>query len=65
MFFFQIKGIIEKYFSYPVNVDTALLFGERVFPTVTLCNLNAYKKSVASGGELGDLVSICGIKVTN
>ncbi|KAE9555793.1 hypothetical protein FO519_001007 [Halicephalobus sp. NKZ332] len=57
MFFLQIKGLIQKYFSYPVNVDTALLYGERVFPMVTLCNLNAYKMSVASEGIMKDLIN--------
>ena len=47
MFVYQEALILKRYFSYPVNVDTGLSFGERVYPAVTICNINAYKLSVA------------------
>uniref|UniRef100_A0A914PKH9 Uncharacterized protein n=1 Tax=Panagrolaimus davidi TaxID=227884 RepID=A0A914PKH9_9BILA len=57
MFIYQEALILIKYFSYPVNVDTALSFGERVYPAVTICNINAYKLSLAKNNPaLGKLI---------
>ncbi|KAH7720951.1 DEG-1 protein [Aphelenchoides avenae] len=38
--------LIINYYSYPYSVQISLQFEERVFPAVTLCNLNPYKQSV-------------------
>uniref|UniRef100_A0A7E4V5H5 Ion channel n=1 Tax=Panagrellus redivivus TaxID=6233 RepID=A0A7E4V5H5_PANRE len=58
MFVYQFITIITKFLSYPVNVDTSLSYGSRVFPTVTICNLNAYKvNAVGSNTALANLVT--------
>ena len=65
MFVYQVIGIVQKYLSYPVNVDTQLEFGERIFPAVTFCNMNPWNNSQAAAGPLGDLVSCCSIEKIN
>ncbi|KAE9549931.1 hypothetical protein FO519_006849 [Halicephalobus sp. NKZ332] len=56
MFIYQLVGIIMKYLSYPVNVDTQLQFGEKTFPAVTVCNLNPWNQDLPTTEEFQDLI---------
>uniref|UniRef100_A0A914EEU2 Uncharacterized protein n=1 Tax=Acrobeloides nanus TaxID=290746 RepID=A0A914EEU2_9BILA len=57
-FFYQlIFQLIRTYLSYPVNVDTKIDYGKRVFPAVTFCMLNPWKTTNITGTPLDDLVS--------
>uniref|UniRef100_A0A914PXE8 Uncharacterized protein n=1 Tax=Panagrolaimus davidi TaxID=227884 RepID=A0A914PXE8_9BILA len=42
----QTTLLILQYYSYDVAVQMSLKFDQRAFPAVTICNLNAFKKSV-------------------
>ncbi|KAF8363029.1 unc-105 [Pristionchus pacificus] len=42
----QIFFLFKKYSSYPKTVDLDLKFENAPFPSITLCNLNPYKKSM-------------------
>uniref|UniRef100_A0A914DV03 Uncharacterized protein n=1 Tax=Acrobeloides nanus TaxID=290746 RepID=A0A914DV03_9BILA len=39
--------LLKKFFSFPVTIQYELKFDQHIFPAVTVCNLNPYKKSVA------------------
>ncbi|KAK0425213.1 hypothetical protein QR680_009087 [Steinernema hermaphroditum] len=57
MFLFQMHSLLVKYFDYKVNVDTKLEFGERTFPSVTLCHLNPWKRPKGNSTRLELLIS--------
>ncbi|KAH7695204.1 Protein DEL-4, partial [Aphelenchoides avenae] len=38
--------IFVRYYKHEVTVQTQLRFEQRIFPAVTICDLNPYKKSV-------------------
>uniref|UniRef100_A0AC34R9N0 Uncharacterized protein n=1 Tax=Panagrolaimus sp. JU765 TaxID=591449 RepID=A0AC34R9N0_9BILA len=56
MYIYQQVNITLNYFAYPVDVDTELKYGERVFPSVTFCHLNPWNISAAETGPLSDLI---------
>ncbi|CAJ0575419.1 unnamed protein product, partial [Mesorhabditis spiculigera] len=54
-FLFQFETLLRKFLAYNVNTETTLQFSERVFPTVTICHLNPWKKTGSNGASLADL----------
>lgn len=48
MMVWQIVLVVQTYLDYDVDVQIKLRFEQRVFPSVTLCDVNAYKKVFCS-----------------
>jgi len=49
--------LLRLYFSYPTGVDVSVELTKVTFPTTTLCSVNAWKRSGASGTPLEGLIT--------
>ncbi|CAI5438369.1 unnamed protein product [Caenorhabditis angaria] len=67
LFIWQFISLLDNYLSFSVNTETTLEFAERVFPTVTICHLNAWKltESTTADKDLSDLVTAYNSYSTN
>ncbi|KAI1718585.1 amiloride-sensitive sodium channel domain-containing protein [Ditylenchus destructor] len=54
---YQLITLIIQYFKYPVDLLTSIEFTPLAVPTVTLCNINPWKRSQIRDTPLEDLVT--------
>lgn len=57
LFTWQTSTLVSKYFEYRVTSRVQIINDRQsIFPAVTICNFNRYRKSIINNTELGEIV---------